>query len=104
MVSFLTIQMVANVAKLLLALTATTNELMSVIFSPVNSSFVKCSAQVAPGGRDTANLRTNTIKCMLYRFHVYIYMVFSCIICWSDRPSDGFNVILIFGICNVYID
>ena len=69
--------MVAYVAKLLLALTATTNELMSVICSPVKSSFVKCSAQSCPWGRDTANLRTNTIKCMLYRF--------SCIYIWCFR-------------------
>ena len=57
--------------------------------------------KVAPGGGDTANLRTNTIKCMLYRFS-YIYMVFSCIICWSDRPSDGF-VIYLYLVIVMYI-
>ena len=59
--------MVAYVSQLLLAITATARELMSVMLSSVKSSFKKAILHEVALGMEayTANIRANTIRCML---------------------------------------
>ena len=73
--------MVAYVTQLLLAISATARELIFFMLSSVKSSLKKKAIlhKVAIDiGVYTVNLRTSTIKCMLYKF--LIYMVIPCII------------------------